>query len=352
MAESIIEKPRIDYIDLAKGVCIIMVVFLHCDCHYKLGLDFNENMGTSFRMPLYFLLSGLFFKSYGGWLNFLKKKTNKLLIPFSFFFLVTSVLLPMVVNHLSVGDSIKPAESGGLQAFIALFDSDFYFSNLPIWFLLCLFGCNILFYMVVAFAEKINKNRRTLFITASCLLFGYFGFYLGKSKIDFPFFLDTSMTALPFFAGGFLLRKYTSILVPNKFDKYQYLTIPLLWAASFLVSRGFNSSGGVSFYSNSYDVNIYIFYIAGFVGTLAVLFTAKAFTHVPFVSYVGRYSIMVLVTHMPLIKFVAKAIDLKIENPMYACIATTTLLLMSYLIIIPIMRKYLSYVTAQKDLIK
>lgn len=51
---------RIEFIDLAKGVCIIMVVMGHCGCPLEIP------GWTIVRMPLYFILSGLFFKDYGG----------------------------------------------------------------------------------------------------------------------------------------------------------------------------------------------------------------------------------------------------------------------------------------------
>lgn len=74
-----ITKKRIDFIDLAKGICIIMVVVGHC------GATINIPGWEIVRMPLYFILSGLFFKDYGGWVKFLIQKTNKILIPFLFF---------------------------------------------------------------------------------------------------------------------------------------------------------------------------------------------------------------------------------------------------------------------------
>ena len=64
-------QKRIEFIDLAKGVCIILVVLGHCGAPIPIpGLEIV-------RMPLYFILSGLFFKDYGGGYNFFIKKTNK-----------------------------------------------------------------------------------------------------------------------------------------------------------------------------------------------------------------------------------------------------------------------------------
>ena len=83
---------RIEFADLAKGICIMLVVLLHV---------FGDMSGVIikimnlFRMPLYFVLSGLFFKTYDGFITFLKKKTNKLLIPF--FFILVFVVIPTTI---------------------------------------------------------------------------------------------------------------------------------------------------------------------------------------------------------------------------------------------------------------
>ena len=42
-------------------------------------------------------------------------------------------------------------------------------------------------------------------------------------------------------------------------------------------------------------------YLGGFCGTLFVLMIAKRLNHVPLVSYLGRYSIVILLTHVVLI---------------------------------------------------
>ena len=74
------DKKRIEYIDLAKGVCILLVVFAHIHpdlTRYSWGVFFD-----SFRMPLYFFLSGIFFKRYSGIQEFAIKKVNNLSFSF------------------------------------------------------------------------------------------------------------------------------------------------------------------------------------------------------------------------------------------------------------------------------
>ena len=60
---------RIDFVDLTKGICIILVVMAHIDGAFA---KFDESsMISCFRMPLYFFISGIFFKSYEGFAGFL-----------------------------------------------------------------------------------------------------------------------------------------------------------------------------------------------------------------------------------------------------------------------------------------
>lgn len=77
-------KQRIQFIDLAKGICITLVVLHHC--------HIETPYLVYIRMPLYFILSGLFFKTYDGLADFTKRKINKILIPFLFFYSISFIL--------------------------------------------------------------------------------------------------------------------------------------------------------------------------------------------------------------------------------------------------------------------
>ena len=87
--------------------------------------------------------------------------------------------------------------------------------NPPIWFLLALFNCNILFYLIHFLREK---HLPVMF--AVTILIGCAGFYLGKLQIELPLYIDVSMTALPFYVAGFWIRRYNFFLYPShRFDK-------------------------------------------------------------------------------------------------------------------------------------
>lgn len=98
-------KKRIEYIDLAKGVCILLVVFAHIHpdlTRYSWGIFFD-----SFRMPLYFFLSGIFFKRYSGIQEFAIKKINNLIIPLLFFYAFAYLYdaVSWGIYHLSESDT-------------------------------------------------------------------------------------------------------------------------------------------------------------------------------------------------------------------------------------------------------
>lgn len=175
-------------------------------------------------------------------------------------------------------------------------------------------------------------------------LIGISGFYLGRVNINLPMFIDTSMTVLPFFAIGYIFRKYSNILVKNKYDRLGLLFVLVLACITLCLS-----GGSTMFIENKFDINPLVFYIRGITGTLCVLYLSKAIVKLPFVSYIGRYSIMILLTHLLVLAVVSMVVSKLICNSDLAYWTTVCVTLISYIVIIPLMKKYLPYVTSQKD---
>ena len=79
---------RIQYIDLAKGLCITLLVLYHVFIHQDDVPQVNRTLMV-FLLPLFFFLSGLFFKEYENFCDFILRRVNKLLIPFAFFYFLS-----------------------------------------------------------------------------------------------------------------------------------------------------------------------------------------------------------------------------------------------------------------------
>ena len=178
---------RIQFIDLAKGLCITLVVLYHINTRIDLNLTIFSYLST-FRMPLYFLLSGLFFKEYENFFCFLKRKTNKLLIPFLFFYLITSFLMPNILYQF--GFTVAKTESLGISGLWAFLTKE-QFSNGPIWFLWCLFELNILFYCIFLLSKQFGKYFVGILVLLSILLGGA-GMMLSVNHINLRGFIDTA----------------------------------------------------------------------------------------------------------------------------------------------------------------
>lgn len=299
---------RIPYFDLAKGVCILLVIWFHLG----VSTPFDPYL-NAVRMPLYVFLSGLFFKTYGGILQLVRKKTKKLLIPFFFFYLTTSVLLPILAHNL-LGINFETGQDWRLLfAFLTYRD----FPNIPLWFLWALFMLNVSFYALQRFIKS------DILLGLSCLVLAV---VLGN-VLSLPASISKAFGYFFYFYLGYMATRYD---VTEKLPVRKVLPVSL----ALFVALGF-------FCPASCVLQYVQQMLLSFAGVLTLLLLCKVIKRLPYVSYVGRYSIMLLVTHEPLIRLLSFA---HIGNP-YVCFL---ILAASYLAIIPFMRRYMPHVTAQK----
>ena len=338
-------KQRIEYIDLAKGFCIILVVLYHILQHLRVQSEYVYLLST-FRMPLYFFLSGLFFKEYEGFLGFLLRKINKLLIPFCFFYIITSFLYPNILNYFGI--TVPHTASLGIQGLWAFITKEKDFVNGPLWFLWCLFIVNIFFYLCVVIVKKICVSEvwQATVLALFCFTVGMVNSIFIASHINILGYVDSAMAALPFFSVGYLFNKFTNILRPNAWDKYFPVFIIICFTLTFFFG------GRCSYMHNIYWINPIAQHLCGITGTLFVIFSAKMIHDLPFISYWGRYSIMILVSHQLILQVFAPLLRKAHLSIPVTIVLLLGIVMFSYQLIIPLMKKYLPHMTAQKDVIK
>ena len=76
---------RVEYIDIAKGIGITLVVMGHND--FALISPFAHKLIYSFHMPMFFFMSGMFFKPDIPFWMFARQRFNRVLRPFLFMIL-------------------------------------------------------------------------------------------------------------------------------------------------------------------------------------------------------------------------------------------------------------------------
>lgn len=320
---------RIEFIDLAKGVCILLVVLLHSEV-----LPFDLPNFKAVRMPLYFILSGLFFRDYGNIAVFLEKKINRMVVPF-LFFIFLNLAIYFAIQLLVTGQPIH-------WEWLYMPFTDRIYVNYPLWFLICLFNVNVIFSLIY------RLTRISSIQMGMCLACAATGYYLFRQGIQLPLHLDTALTAMPFFCAGRLLAG-TTLFFPNRYDN---LSMPLgigLCALSFLIY----SVGGtqcIDFLSNQYFGALPLIYLNSLLFTIGIMMICKSIGHLPVISYMGRYSIIILCTHYLYLLNIGTVLN-HFVDPVTAKWGTIFGMTILLCFTIPLCRRYLPRFTAQKDLI-
>lgn len=141
---STIERKRIDYIDIAKGIGIIFVILTHCNfSHFRL----LSSIGLTFDMPLFFILSGLCFRKKGKEISYSLFK--RLVVPFYF----TISLFVVFYFALGYNNESKDWIWGGIYGSGLSYFTPFYIKGVgAIWFLLALFWGEAYFKLYSSFA--------------------------------------------------------------------------------------------------------------------------------------------------------------------------------------------------------
>ncbi|WP_455667819.1 acyltransferase family protein [Phocaeicola sp.] len=328
-------KVRYEFVDIMKGFCILLVMADHINVP---GL--TEYSLSYFRMPLYYMLSGLFFSQYDSFKTFLTKKTNNLIIPYFFFSLFTYIIaFSFIIKN-------------GQFNYHAIFEKPLPIPNAPIWFLLSLYSTSLLFYTLSFIKSPYYKFLLALFIS-------WVGYSLGKHSIHLPLFIDTSLSALFFYQFGSYLNA-TGILNDSK----KLWTKFILYTTSFLIiSHLLMPAKDLELVLNIIPFSFVYYILAGTIGTLSILYLSKVIgrtTIIPIkhiirpIKYLGKYSIIILGTHWIYMKFLAFYVIPHIKAQLDGkdlWIFFAIILLLSFPTIY-LMKTYLPWFCAQKPLIK
>lgn len=187
-------KERIHWIDVARGIGIIFIIYAHV-----LGSHDFRYLFYSFHIPLFFFLSGIVYnhKKYINFFSFLKKSVKGLLIPYFIFAFIFYILWLIRLR----ADLFSPE---GIRQFLSIFyansNNNLMLFNDTLWFLPTLFVTRLLFAGIAKFSTKAKPVIFTLFLFS---VFGYL-FSIFASTIKFPFGAETSISAVVFYGLGFL----------------------------------------------------------------------------------------------------------------------------------------------------
>lgn len=193
-------KPRELWIDAAKGFSIIFVVMGHS------GDALANHYLSWFRMPLFFLLSGLVFKPidpgrYPGWAV---KRAKGLMTPyFAYGILIAAVLLLFNFSLKGFAENMARLFYGGLSLTgpYGVF-----------WFITCLLFTQLLFGFIVRYSL-----RTQLLLIASSYLLSHLISLTSLRNYNLPWNIDVSLLAVTYYAIGYYGKKLIPALIRRPF---------------------------------------------------------------------------------------------------------------------------------------
>lgn len=186
---------RIEYFDIAKGIGILAVIAGHT-LQNKSALAFIY----SFHMPLFFLISGYFFKPNDDSKSLIRKNARQLIVPY-LFTCGCVILIRLCREYKNIGSSFQ------YWAYASFYGSGGSYSKpFPIymigaiWFLLALFFAKCIFNCSFQFREK--------YIQACFIVtIAYIG-YKTSQFVWLPFSVQAGMVAIIFLYVGYGMKQY------------------------------------------------------------------------------------------------------------------------------------------------
>lgn len=284
-------RTRLEHIDIAKGIGIILVVFGHLTGTEGIPywLSFGRSFIYQFHIPLFFFVSGLFFSEADDWGRFFVKKIKRLYIPFVFangLFLIIDVCLrclsqePVVLvdvfkHFVKIVLLLSVTPLGGAT-----------------WFLKALFVITI-FYRCL---WQVSGNR--LFVLIICLLLGFLGTYIQSWHS-----MSAIMAGLLFFCLGCVVNRTGYQNVPCLKLSASML---VFFCVLVLICPVNNVDIAMGIYQNRFFA-----FSGAIIGINMILLVSSLLSNVRIVSktlsYFGQHTMSVLIGHFLAFKIVIVA---------------------------------------------
>lgn len=281
-----IKECRIEYLDIAKGICMLCVVYVHVFAEYPIfsGIPLLANdYIMSFFMPAFFIFSGILIKK-SAWKDFRTKKSKSLLRPLIVFYCL-GFLFSL---FLSKASNVALHNEFSWFSFFNIFLSKT-FSNGALWFLLALFWGLVLFQFFLHISSVFKRAAFAMTILAIFLAWKIF------LPFRMPMYIDSGIYSWIYLYVGLRIRPLLTYM------KYSRILMILSFVLSALFVFFFRENKS-SMMTAMYNGNLVLSLLTGIMGAIMLLSLSMMINKNMALSYFGKYSIVVLCTHLFFIK--------------------------------------------------
>ncbi|WP_291587570.1 acyltransferase family protein [Bacteroides sp.] len=277
---------RIDWIDYGKVIGIYLVVLGHTNLFFS----FKDGIYI-FHMPVFFFISGYLFSFSRNpvYKDFVKKRFRQLIIPYVWINIITYLFWFVLGRHF--GDDANaniPWYDPLIGALLG--NGSKLIHDVPIWFLVCLFVVENLFYLLF---KRIKHFWIGLIIFIMVAYLNYtFNPYL------MPFSFNTAIVAMIFYVFGYMMKEKEFFRKSNVL--YLIIALGILIWASIL-------NGRVEMYKNFYN-NYFLFLLGGTAGIIFIvnicLYLSSWFGDANWIKYLSNNTIIISGFHLMTFSFI------------------------------------------------
>ncbi len=292
---------RKTYIDIAKGIGILLVILGHMNRFFSYEGRLNQIV-YSVQLPVFLIIGGYWMRLKAGEspLAFAAGKFYRLMQPY-FLFAFFSIIYAWPKDAGEFGYYVAGALWG-----IGICD---YLPNLPIWFLTMFFVANLWFYLVLLAGKLGRKWRQSAALESlGTVLLIYAGWRIKLREVRLPWGFELAMIMQGFFLAGHFWRlaeeKLKRSPVPEKKKKAALLTLALPAFFIWLVCVRWNGRVDINaaWFGNK---GLWSFYLAALCGSYLVILLSAVLAKCPPIAWAlslfGKNSMVIMAVHVPVL---------------------------------------------------
>lgn len=271
------QKQRIPYVDIAKGILILLVIIIHSFMIFEphpvrdiMGF-FSRNIILPFFMQAFFFLTGYCASFKKNYLTFLVTDLKTLLLP--------SILFALVIFCIFRNVTID----GILDIILQLGNQ---------WFLIALFFCKEIVYCLQKIKQEWIRIVIGVVISLTGLILG------SKFKEQNPLYLFQALAMVSFLQAGQIAKVHKP-----RFRKSWFFVICLIYLLVQIFYDLRDASipwFGVVFRMSVIDIPTTL--VLGFIGTYLVIAISRLINRNKIFEHLGKASLVIYLVHWPILR--------------------------------------------------
>ena len=277
---------RIGWIDYGKVIGIYLVVLAHT----SLFIPLKDGIYT-FLMPVFFFISGYLFSFSRNpvYKDFIKKRFRQLIIPYIWINIITYLFWLVLGRHFGddAGTNI-PWYEPLINALLG--NGGKLIHDIPIWFLVCLFVIENLFYLVF------KRVKRFWIGLIAFIILAYLNYTFNPYTLPFSF--NTAIVAMIFYTFVYMMKEKEFFRKSNAL--YLIVALGVVVVVSIM-------NGRVAMYKNFYN-NYFLFLLGGMAGIVFIvntcLYLSSWFGDTNWIKYLAKNTIIISGFHLMTFSFI------------------------------------------------